>query len=75
MDCKRLVPGPRSSLVRRLLGAMSVDFAPTHQPPSVVLVGVATVAAITGSLFVDAVLVALGTRAFPSTRGMPTLCR
>jgi hypothetical protein len=26
-------------------------------------------------LFVDAVLVALGTRAFPSTRGMPTLCR
>jgi hypothetical protein len=69
MDPKREGSTPRPGLEERLLAALRVDFAPGSQPPSVVLLGVASVAAVVLSLAADAGLVALGTRAFPSTKG------
>jgi Family of unknown function (DUF6069) len=55
--------------VTRLLEVVKIDFAPEHRQPPLGLVLVATIVAIAGSLGVDAVLVAIGTRVFPSTVG------
>jgi hypothetical protein len=55
--------------VGKLLGALRVDFAPLGRAPSVVSVGVAAAAALALSIGADSGLVALATRAFPSTRG------
>jgi Family of unknown function (DUF6069) len=55
--------------VDRLLGLVKVDFAPDPTQPSWARLAVATVVALVGSLAADAVLVAIGTRVFPSTKG------
>ena len=55
--------------IDRLLAQAKVDFAPDPVQPSWSRLAVATVVALVGSLAADAVLVALGTRAFPSTKG------
>ena len=57
------------TMVDRLLGVVKVDFAPKHRQPSAARVVLATVVALVGSLAADAVLVALGEAAFPSTKG------
>jgi hypothetical protein len=46
-----------------------IDLHPDHRQPSWLLVGLATIAAIAGSLVADAILVAIGTATFPSTKG------
>ena len=55
--------------VDRFLRRFKVDFAPDPVQPSWARLAVATVVSLLGSLGADAVLVALGTRVFPSTRG------
>jgi hypothetical protein len=52
-----------------LLAVLKVDFAPTHRQPSGVLVFVATIVSLAGSLLVDAALVAIGQAVFPATKG------
>jgi Family of unknown function (DUF6069) len=58
---------PRS--VRRFLSFWRVDFAPEHRQPSGGRVALAAVASVVASLVADAVLVAIGTTIFPSTKG------
>jgi hypothetical protein len=55
--------------LRRLLSLARVDFAPTHRQPSASRVAWATAASVALSLLADALLVAAGTAAFPSTKG------
>jgi hypothetical protein len=55
--------------VDRLLRLFKVDFAPDPVQPSWGRLAVATVLSLLGSLGANALLVSLGTRAFPSTRG------
>ncbi len=57
------------TLLERALSYARVDFSPQHRPPLPGRLVVATVAAIGCSLAADAILVALGTAAFPSTKG------
>jgi hypothetical protein len=52
-----------------MLDAVKIDFAPKHRQPQPAMVLVATIAALAGSLAADAILVAIGTRVFPSTAG------
>jgi len=60
---------PQISLVDRSLELAKVDFAPRHMQPSRARLVLASCAAIAGSLVADAALVAVGTAAFPSTKG------
>jgi hypothetical protein len=60
---------PESTLVERGLELARVDFAPTHRQPPARRVLSATVLSIGGSLLADALLVALGTAVFASTKG------
>jgi hypothetical protein len=53
----------------RVLAATRLEWNPTPHPPSTVRTAVAAFAALAGSLAVDALLVAAGTRLFPSTVG------
>ena len=53
----------------RALSLARVDLAPRHRQPSGLMVVVATVASIVGSLLADAALVAIGTALFPGTKG------
>jgi Family of unknown function (DUF6069) len=46
-----------------------IDLAPDHQQPSAMMVAVATLVSLIGSLLVDAALVAIGTDIFQSTKG------
>jgi hypothetical protein len=46
-----------------------IDLAPAHRQPAGVRLVIATVVSVAASLAVDAALVAIGTRAFPSTKG------
>jgi hypothetical protein len=55
--------------VDRLLGLFKVDFAPDPAQPSWARLVVAAAVSLVGSLGADALLVALGTRIFPSTKG------
>lgn len=55
--------------MKKLLALAKVDFAPKHQQPTAALVVFATIVALAGSLALDAILVAAGTRIFPSTVG------
>ena len=48
-----------------------MDLSPVCRPPSAVLVSLATLASVAGSLGLDAILVALGTRVIPSIKGYP----
>ncbi len=64
-----MTPAPSPALDKAMALAR-IDLAPdTHRPPPTRNVVVATVVAIVGSLVADAVLVAIGQAAFPSTRG------
>ena len=53
----------------RALRLARVDFAPAHRRPSAARVVAASVVSVVGSLAADALLVAIGTAVFPSTRG------
>jgi hypothetical protein len=55
--------------IDRALRLFHVDFAPAHRQPSAASVVVATVVSIAGSLAADALLVVIGQKVFPSTRG------
>ena len=55
--------------VDRLLGLVKVDFIPDPAQPSWMRLALATVVSLVGSLGADALLVALGTRVFPATKG------
>jgi hypothetical protein len=58
-----------STALEDSLRLLRVDLAPRHRQPSTVMVVVATVASLVGSLLADAALVAIGTAVFPSTKG------
>jgi len=58
-------------MVKRLMSLARVDFAPSHQQPSVLRVLIASAAAIIGSLLADAIIVVLGEASMPSTKGYP----
>ena len=57
--------------VRRWLGILKVDLDARPGQPSPIRCGVALIVANAGSLISDAILVAIGTTIFPSTRGFP----
>lgn len=58
-----------SPALSRALSLTRVDFRPEHRQPPFILVAVATVASIAGSLAADAILVAIGTAVFSTTKG------
>jgi hypothetical protein len=58
-----------TTIVDRSLALARVDFAPRHRQPSTLRVVLATLLAMVGSLVADALLVAIGTAVFPSTKG------
>src|ERR1039458_5456353 len=60
---------PQSTMVDRSPELVRVDFAPNHRQPPPLRVVLATILAIGGSLLADALLVAIGTAVFPSTKG------
>jgi hypothetical protein len=53
----------------RVAAVLRFNRTPPHRPPTPARMAVATIAALTGSLAADALLVAVGTRLFPSTVG------
>ena len=53
----------------RALAWARIDLSPSHRPPAWWRVALATVLSVAGSLAADAVLVFIGTRLFPSTKG------
>jgi len=53
----------------RIEELLRIDFAPRHRQPSLPRLALATVLAIVGSLAADAILVAIGTKMFPATKG------
>ena len=55
--------------LRRTLSLFRIDLRPEHRQPSMLLVALATVASIALSLAADAILVAVGTAVFPTTKG------
>ena len=57
------------TVLARALSWARVDLAPSHRQPSAAMVVVATMASLVGSIAADAVLVAIGTAVFPSTKG------
>jgi hypothetical protein len=56
-------------MLDRAIELSRVDLAPTHDQPSFLRVGIATVLSIGGSLLADALLVVIGTALFPATKG------
>jgi hypothetical protein len=58
-----------STALERLLDVVGVDFPADHGQPRPLWFVVAAVASIAGSLAADAILVAIGTAVFPSTKG------
>jgi hypothetical protein len=60
---------PQPTALKRTLERVRVDFPEEHVVPSLVRWVAATVVSVVGSLAADAVLVAVGTHVFPSTRG------
>ena len=56
-------------MLHRLLNLIHLDFAPRHRQPSSVLVLLATIVSVVGSLAVDALIVVIFQAAFPSTKG------
>jgi hypothetical protein len=61
----------RPGFLRQSMSLARVDFSPPHRPPSAARLAVVTIAAIAGSLLTDALLVIIGERIFPSTKGYP----
>ena len=60
---------PEQTIIDRSLEVVKIDFAPKHSQPSTLRVVLASVVALGGSLLADALLVAIGTAIFPSTKG------
>jgi hypothetical protein len=60
---------PPPTPAERGMALLRLDFTPPHRPPTSVRVAVATILSIAGSLLADALLVVIGTRLFPSTKG------
>lgn len=58
-----------TNVLDRSLDLVKVDFAPVHAQPRRFRVVLATLVSLVGSLLADAALVAIGTAAFPSTKG------
>ena len=56
-------------VTERALDWARIDLSPSHQPPAWWRVALATVLSLAGSLGVDALLVFIGTRLFPATKG------
>ena len=56
-------------MLKQLISLARVDFSPPHRPPSAVRVSLATLMSVLGSLLADALLVAIGERVFPGTKG------
>ena len=63
------VPCPGRRPLKRSSAFFKIDFSPRHRQPSNLAVLLASVVAIAGSLLVDAVLVAIGSKVFPSVKG------
>jgi hypothetical protein len=67
-------------MLNHLVSWARIDFRPGHGQPKLSRLALATITAIGGSLGADAILVAIGQAAFPSTRGyqhfqFPDYCR
>ena len=60
---------PIPTWLDRPLAAFHVDWSPGDRQPRALAVVLATTVSIVGSLVADAILVAIGTSAFPSTKG------
>lgn len=56
-------------MLRRAATVFRVDLSPSHRPPALSRVVVATVVAVAGSLIADWLLVRVGVALFPATRG------
>jgi hypothetical protein len=56
-------------VTERALALARIDLSPPHRPPAWWRVVMATILSVAGSLAVDALLVYVGTRLFPSTKG------
>jgi hypothetical protein len=56
-------------LVERVLILLRIDFKPRHRQPAATAEVAATGIALVASLLADVVLVAIGTRIFPATKG------
>jgi Family of unknown function (DUF6069) len=56
-------------VTERVLAWARIDLSPSHQPPTWWRVALATILSLAGSLAADALLVFIGTRLFPSTKG------
>ena len=64
-----MLPADLPPPLDRALRLARVDFAPRHRQPSGLRVIVALIVSVVGSLAADALLVAIGTAVFPSTKG------
>jgi hypothetical protein len=60
---------PQRQLMDDLVRWTRLDLAPRHRQPSWGRVAAGTAVALVGSLLADALLVAIGTRVFPATKG------
>jgi len=60
---------PENGPVGALLRLFRVDFAPGGRPPTAARWVLASAVSLVGSLVADAILVAIGTRVFPGTKG------
>jgi hypothetical protein len=67
--CEEEVPLAPSTTADYSARVARLDLAPTHRQPGPLRLLLATAVSLAGSLGVDAALVAIGTRAFPSTAG------
>ena len=59
----------RPAILARLLALARVEWSPRHRAPAVLRLAIATVITVAAALLADALLVAIGTHVFPSTRG------
>jgi hypothetical protein len=58
-----------TDVTERALALARIDFSPPHRPPVWWRVALATVLSLAGSLGADALIVFIGTRLLPSTKG------
>jgi hypothetical protein len=66
---EKTLPAELPPWLGRGLRLARVDFAPRHRQPTAIMAIVALVVSVIGSLAADALLVAVGTGIFPSTKG------
>jgi hypothetical protein len=56
-------------MLKKAASLVHLDFAPEHQQPSAARLILATLVSIVGSLLVDAIIVVIAQKVFPSTKG------